>query len=233
MLNKCDLLVFGAHPDDAELLCGGTIAKAIESGQNVVIIDCTEAELSTNGTVETRKKETQKANDILGVQVRHNLKFIDGNLNREPALVDALVTKLRQYSPKVVLSPPEKCRHPDHQALHDALQDAMFFCGLKKYLPQTEAISRPKILKYIEVADGRADVLIDISEQWEKRKAAVMAYETQFIVDQNSQRTFINDGFLDRLERRYRHYGELIGVAFAEPFSSDIPPNINLPTDLC
>ena len=134
--------------------------------------------------------------------------------------------------PKVIIGPPPICRHPDHQALHDALKQAHFFCGVKKYLPSVVAIDRPLHLKMLEVSEEKADLLIDISEHWETRMEAVMAYESQFGVSENSTPTFINSGFVESLERRYRECGERIGVRYAEPFLCTQPPEINLPIDL-
>jgi LmbE family N-acetylglucosaminyl deacetylase len=109
----------------------------------------------------------------------------------------------------------------------------LFFCGLKKYRPNIPHVQRPQHLCYVEVSETKPDLLIDISAQWPKRIEAIMAYASQFVVDPSKDRTFINDGFLERLERRYRSYGETIGVAYAEPFLSSAPVHIDLPTDLC
>jgi bacillithiol biosynthesis deacetylase BshB1 len=233
MIPHCDVLIFGAHPDDAELLCGGTIAKLSQHGKKVFVVDCTQAELSTNGDVKTRRKETKKASAILGIEKRINLNRADGQLNQDRALQDLLVQQLRQHSPAMVIGPPPLCRHPDHQALHDHLKSALFFCGLKKYSPELPHITRPQHLCYIEVSEVKPDLLIDISDQWPKRVEAIMAYASQFVVDPSKDKTFINDGFLERLERRYRSYGESIGAAYAEPFTSSAPVHVSLPTDLC
>ena len=233
MMPNCDVLIFAAHPDDAELLCGGTIAKLSEHGKHVTLVDCTHAELSTNGDVETRRQETTKASAILGIEQRVNLNRGDGQLNEDHELQDLLVEQLRTHAPAMVIGPPAICRHPDHQALHDHLKSALFFCGLKKFMPEIPHVTRPQHLCYVEVSDLKPDLLIDISAQWNKRVEAIMAYASQFVVDDKKDITFINDGFLERLERRYRSYGESIGVAYAEPFTSARPVHLSLPTDLC
>lgn len=232
-IEPCDLLVIGAHPDDAELLCGGTLAKSARAGQRVVVVDVTEGELSTNGSVESRRIETQNASKILKISKRVQLGRPDGGLDSDSSLVDELVKTMRKFSPKVLIGPPPECRHPDHQALHDALQKAHFFCGLKKYQPESPVIERPIHLKVIEVSHEEPDLLIDISDEWELRCEALKAYESQFGHREKQTPTFINSGLLKRLERRYRDFGERIGVKYAEPFLCTQPPVLKLPTDLC
>lgn len=229
----CDVVVFGAHPDDAELFCGGTIAKLVGAGQRVTVVDLTRGELSSNGSVESRRKETQGASEVLGLQGRINLERADGDLYRDEHLVEALVKALRITRPRLIVGPPSPCRHPDHQALHEALNKAHFFCGLAKHLPELPAIPQPKHLQHLEMADRPADLLIDISEQWEIRLKALQCYGTQFQPKLGSTPTFINSGFVEELEARHRQWGKSIGVAFAEPFLCDQPPHLNLPTDLC
>ena len=229
---QVDVIVFGAHPDDAELLSGGTIAKLSLAGQKVAVVDCSNAELSTNGHVELRRIETERASGILKLCQRLNLGFPDGSLGHSERLVPTLVRILRELKPKLVIGPPSVCRHPDHQALYHALKEAHFFCGLPKFDPAWPAIVRPKFIQYIEVSNQKPDFLVDITHYWEARCQAISAYASQFEASQG-QKTFINDGFLGRLERRYRQYGEDIGATFAEPFLCETPPKIDLPTDLC
>ena len=227
-----DVIVFGAHPDDAELLCGGTIAKLVQAGQRVAVVDCTEGELSTNGHVELRKLETEQASTILGLSLRLNLGFPDGALGHSEGLVNHLVKILRELRPRLMIGPPQACRHPDHQALHGALKEAHFFCGLPKYEPQLSAMVRPKFIQVVEVANAKPDFMVDISQQWDIRIQAVAAYKSQFEQGQG-EKTFINQGFIERLERRYRQCGEDIGARYAEPFLCETIPRIELPTDLC
>lgn len=227
-----DVIVFGAHPDDAELLCGGTIAKLIQAGQRVAVVDGSEGELSTNGHVELRRSETEQASKILELTQRLNLGFPDGVLGHSEGLVRSLVRILRELQPKLIIGPPQACRHPDHQALYAALKEAHFFCGLLKYEPQLPAITRPKFIQYVEVANTKADFVVDISQQWNLRIQAILAYKSQF-EQEKREKTFINEGFLERLERRYRQCGEDIGTSYAEPFLCETAPKIALPTDLC
>jgi N-acetylglucosamine malate deacetylase 1 len=226
-----DVVIFGAHPDDAELLCGGSIIKMAQAGKKVAIVDCTDAELSTNGNVALRKTETAKASELLGIQQRLNLGFADGALGRSNELTKTLVLLLRKLQPSLMIGPPSLCRHPDHQALYHALKDAHFFCGLKKYEPQAPYIPRPKFIQVVEVHQQRPSFLVDITQQWSLRTQVIRAYASQFESKQG-EKTFINSGFLERLERRYRSYGEDLGVEYAEPFICDFLPKLNLPSDL-
>jgi bacillithiol biosynthesis deacetylase BshB1 len=228
----CDLLVFGAHPDDAELQCGGTLAKSSALGKKTVVVDVTEGELSSNGSVEGRREERKAASEILGLENRVQMRRPDGGLSLDTELVSELVDVIRAFSPKVIVGPPPHCRHPDHQALHDALKQAHFFCGLKKYRQEIPVVERPLHLKVLEVAQEEPDLLIDISDYWEVRQQALLAYSSQFGISEGQEATFINSGFLETLERRYRDFGERVGVKYAEPFLSTRPPHVNLPTDL-
>jgi bacillithiol biosynthesis deacetylase BshB1 len=228
----CDVLVLVAHPDDAELLCGGTLAKLSEAGRRVTVVDATEAELSTNGSVESRRRETLVASDCLQLHSRYQLGYGDGELSTTATLLESLTLAIRELRPKLVIGPPLLCRHPDHQALGQMMAQAVFFSGLKKKWPQLGAVQRPKLWRFVEVSDEPYDVAIDISEFWERRVQAVMAYGSQFS-SKDGERTFINDGFLERLECRYRHIGEQVGVRYAEPFITGVPTLVDLPTDTC
>jgi N-acetylglucosamine malate deacetylase 1 len=220
---KADILVIGAHPDDAELLAGGTIAKMTALGKKIIIADMTMAELSTNGTKQTRKLETQTASKILNIDNRVNLGLKDGFLNREITLCDKLVNLIREVEPKIVLGPPVGCRHPDHEALARVSKDAVYFSGLKKYLPKTKYIKRPTLINYFEVENKKPNFCVDISDTFEIKMKAIMAYQTQFSLKDNSTKTFINSGFVSAIERRSQEWGEKLGVAYAEPFLSETP----------
>lgn len=218
-----EVLVLGAHPDDAELMVGGTIAKLRNEGRSVIVADCTLAELSTNGTVEVRKRETENASKILGLTNRVNLEFKDGYLNREENLLDSIVSLVRTVKPKLILGPPPVCRHPDHQSLSRVLKDAIFFSGLKKYMPEIPHVKRPKLHYYVEVANETPDYCIDISSFFDVKMQAILSYKSQFEQTESTEETFINSGFVSWIERRCVEWGERLGVKYAEPFKSDAP----------
>jgi bacillithiol biosynthesis deacetylase BshB1 len=217
---QLDLLVFAAHPDDAELMAAGTLIL-MSKNFKVGVIDVTKGELSTNGTPEDRQRETALATKIMGIQARGNLNRKDGYLYQDTDLTEALTLSLRLCQPKAVIGPPPQCRHPDHQALHDHLKRAIFYSGLKNFLPDTPAIVRPKSFQYLEVSDDKPDFCIDISAVWEQKKQAILAYESQFTKRRSQAETFINSGFIEKLEQRFKSYGDLNSSSYAEPFLSE------------
>ncbi len=218
-----EILVLGAHPDDAELLAGGSIAKMASIGKKVIIADMTQAELSTNGSKALRKKETSRASEILKIHNRVNLGLKDGFLNRDSSLCDEIVALIREVKPRIILGPPLGCRHPDHEALARVLKEAVFFSGLKKYLPNLPYCKRPNIINYFEVEGVKPNFCIDISQFFEIKMQAIKAYESQFILGKKSTKTYINTGIVSMVERRCRDWGEKLGVEFAEPFLCETP----------
>lgn len=227
---QLDLLVFAAHPDDAELMAGGTLILMSKSFK-VGVIDVTQGELSTNGTLEQRQKETALATKILGIQARGNLNRPDGHLYRDEGLTEALTTCLRHCQPKTVIGPPADCRHPDHQTLHESLKRAIFYSGLKNFLPNIPAIVRPKSFQYLEVSDQKPDFCMDISAVWEQKKQAILAYQSQFTRHKSQAETFINSGFIEKLEQRFKSYGDTNSSIYAEPFLSESPIILYHPKD--
>ncbi|MEO0639165.1 MAG: PIG-L family deacetylase, partial [Bacteroidota bacterium] len=111
---KLDVLVFSAHPDDAELGVGGTVIKLVQQGKKVGLIDLTRGELGTRGSAEIRDKEAQDAGEIMGVHIRENLAFRDGFFVIDEAHKLAIIQKIRQYQPEIVITGAPEDRHPDH-----------------------------------------------------------------------------------------------------------------------
>lgn len=227
---QLDLLAFAAHPDDAELMAAGTLILMAKNFK-VGIIDVTKGELSTNGTLEQRQKETALATKIMGIQARGNLHRKDGYLYKDDNLTEILTSCLRLCQPKAVIGPPDQCRHPDHQALHDALKKAIFYSGLKNFLPDAPAIVRPRSFQYLEVSDRKPDFCMDISAVWEQKKQAILAYQSQFTKHKSQAETFINSGFIEKLEQRFKSYGDLSTSTYAEPFLCENPVILYHPKD--
>ena len=172
---KVDIIAFGAHPDDVELGCGGSISSAISQGLKVGIVDLTKGELGTRGTREIRKKESEKASEILGVSFRKNLGFKDGFFVNDKAHQLKVIELLREHKPSIVFCNAVKDRHIDHPKGSKLVSDSCFLSGLSKIntnyknsknqLPWT-----PKqIYHYIQWFDLKPDILIDISEFQEKK----------------------------------------------------------------
>ena len=177
---KIDILIFGAHPDDVELGCGGTVIKLIAQGKKVAIIDLTKGELGTRGTAETRKEECENATKILGVAMRENMDFKDGFFENDEAHKLVLIKKIREYKPEIVIANAPSDRHPDHGRASQIVLDACFLSGLEK-ADTKQKVWRPKaIYHYIQFNNLKPDFVIDICSQLDKKLKAVKAYKTQF-----------------------------------------------------
>lgn len=212
---KCDILAIGAHPDDVELGCGGTIIKLISEGKKVGIIDLTEGELGTRGTAETRAKEAKDSAEILGISVRENLKLKDGFLNNSEEYQLKVVEKIRQYKPDIVLANAIDDRHPDHAKAAKLISDACFLAGLKKIKTfdgdEPQDVWRPKhIFHYIQWKNIVPEFVIDITGFLDKKIEACLAYKTQFYnPDSNEPITPIaTKDFLESLTYRAQDLGD-------------------------
>lgn len=231
---KLDILAFGAHPDDVELGCSGTIAKEVANGKKVGIIDLTQGELGTRGTAETRKEEATEGARILGVEIRENLKFADGFFVNDQAHQLEIIKVLRKYRPDIVLCNAVDDRHIDHGRGSKLVSDACFLSGLRKIETEHEGIKqeawRPKwVYHYIQWKNIEPDFAVDITGFIDKKIASVMAYKTQFF-DPTSKEpsTPISDqNFLDSVTYRARDLGRLIGVDFAEGFTTERIPAVD------
>ena len=225
---KLDILIFAAHPDDAELGMGGTIAKLVSEGKSVGIVDFSEAELSSNGTVESRRLETEDASRILKVAIRENFKITDGKVKISDKVVISVIELLRTYKPQVVFAPYFNDRHPDHIGASKIVKEAVFFSGLKKIKTVLDSKERPafrpeKLYYYMQTYEFAPSFIVDISEHFETKMESVRAYKSQFYnSDEKGELTFINDPkFIKYLEARARHYGFQIRKEYGEPFFSE------------
>lgn len=220
-----DVLIFAAHPDDAELSMGGTIARFTSSGIKTGIIDLTEAELSTRGTIESRREETSLATSILKVDYRENLGLHDGEVKSSKEFVDLAVSKIRQFKPKIIFAPYFNDRHPDHIGTAQIVKDAFFFSGLTRYETiendkLQEAYRPAKLFYFFQTYETDPTFITDISEFYETKMKAVKAYSTQFYnPDSSEPETFISkENFILFLEARAKYYGFKIGRNYGEPF---------------
>ena len=225
---KLDILVFGAHPDDAELGAGGTIAKEVAKGKKVGIIDLTRGELGTRGSAELRDKEAAAAAKILGVSVRENLRFADGFFVNDREHQLAIIRKIRQYQPDVVLCNAIDDRHIDHPKGSKLVSDACFLSGLIKIATFLEGENAPqpqwrpkRVYHYIQWKNIKPDFVVDISGYIEKKEEAILAYSSQFYnPDSKDPETPISSkNFTDSVGYRARDLGRLVGVEHAEGFT--------------
>ena len=228
---KLDILAIGVHPDDVELGCSGTIINELKLGKRVGILDLTQGELGTRGTIETRYAEAAAAAKIMGVEVRENLKMRDGFFRNDEEHQLKLIAAIRKYQPEIVLANVLHDRHPDHGRAGHLIADACFLSGLAKIVTTDENKNqqerwRPKyILHYIQDWYHEPDLLIDISNVFEQRMKAIEAYSTQFYSSASGEegvQTYISTpDFLDSVIARARMLGKRIGVKFAEGFITE------------
>lgn len=232
---KLDVLAIGVHPDDVELGCSGTLIKEIKRGKQIGIVDLTQGELGTRGTVETRYKEAAEAAKIIGAAVRENLKMRDGFLTNDEAHQLQLIQILRKYQPEIVIGNILEDRHPDHGRAGQLIYDACFLSGLqqiktKDHYGNEQDKWRPKyLLHYIQDRFYEPDVIIDITDEWEQRLSSIKAYTTQFHEPgSDGPQTYISSPeFLESIIARARLLGKRIGVQFAEGFLSKKNIGIN------
>ncbi|MDG1685541.1 MAG: bacillithiol biosynthesis deacetylase BshB1 [Flavobacteriaceae bacterium] len=227
MAKQLDILAFGAHPDDVELSCGGTIAKEVSSGKKVGIVDLTRGELGTRGSADLRDREAKQAASILGVSIRENLGFRDGFFKNDEAHQLEIIKILRKYRPKVVLCNAQTDRHIDHGRAASLVHDACFLSGLLKIetvvddMPQTPW--RPsQVYHYMQWNNDPCDFVVDISEFIDKKMAAILAYASQFYDEKSKEpKTPISSQqFLDSIQNRAADLGRMIGVGYAEGFTT-------------
>ncbi len=236
---KVDILAFGAHPDDVELGCGGTLAKEVSLGKKVAIIDLTRGELGTRGSVPIRDAEAQKGTEALGVVLRENLNFRDGFFVNDEAHQLEIIKMIRKYQPEMVLCNAIKDRHIDHGKGSKLVSDACFLAGLTKiqteYNGQAQVAWRPKrVYHYIQWENIEPDFAVDISGFMDQKVAAVQAYSSQFFnPNTNEPETPISSvNFIDSITYRARDLGRLIGVEHAEGFTVERCLAVNSLADL-
>jgi N-acetylglucosamine malate deacetylase 1 len=229
---KVDILAIGAHPDDIELGCSGTIINEIRNGKKVGIVDLTQGELGTRGTIETRYSEAAEAARIMGVSARENLKMRDGFFENNPAHQMMLIRAIRKYQPEIVLANAPEDRHPDHGRAARLIADACFFAGLRKIETTHDDGSaqqawRPKyVFHYIQDRYIEPGFIVDISDVFEQRMQAIAAYTTQFYTgaaEENAEpQSYISTPlFLESVIARARMMGKRIGVKFGEGFVTE------------
>jgi len=223
---KLDILAIGAHPDDVELSCSGTLAKEISRGKKVGILDLTRGELGTRGTAETRDAEAEAAANILGVCVRKNLAFSDGFFTNNVAHQLEIIKIIRKYRPEVILCNAIHDRHIDHGKGSQLVSDACFLSGLRKIETICEGNVqkewRPKhVYHYIQWYDIEPDIVVDITGFMDKKLDCVKAYKTQFYDASNTEpdTPISSSNFFDSITYRARNLGRLIGTDYAEGYT--------------
>lgn len=222
---KLDVLVFAAHPDDAELSMGGTIARFTSNGLRVGVIDLTKAELSTRGDVATRAEEAKEATKVLKLKVRENLGIKDGGINFSQNSMNKVVSLIRSYNPSIVFAPYFNDRHPDHMDVSNLVKRAVFSAGLEKFKTKSsgknqKAFRPKKIFYYMQTYLFIPTFIVDISDYFQLKMESVNAYQSQFHNPEiKKEDTFISKpGFLDYVEARAKFYGFQIRKKYGEAF---------------
>ena len=219
--SKLDLMAFAAHPDDAELNAGGLIAKMAHLGHKVGIVDLTQGQMATRGSVESRKQEAAKASQILGLTVRENLGLQDGLLSADdPQAKQKVVQVIRKYQPSIVLAGFTVDRHPDHYHGGQLVADATWLAGRAKYDTGQDRHQIKRLLYYPEHFVKEVSFVVDISEDFETKRQAVLAFGTQFYQPQSQElTTYISSKeFMGFWQAKARYFGGLIGKTYGEPY---------------
>ncbi len=231
---KLDILAFGAHPDDVELSCSGTILKHIALGKKVGIVDLTRGEMGTRGDAKTRETESAAASKILGIHSRNTLGLRDALFEYNEDALKAIISLIRLYQPEIVLANAVSDRHPDHERASKLVQDACFYAGLLKFETVFDGKKqdkwRPKaVYHYIQDRYIKPDLVIDVTDFWEKRTEAIMAFKSQFFDPESKepQTPISGEEFQAHLKGRAANYGRQIGVKYAEGFTVERPPGIH------
>jgi N-acetylglucosamine malate deacetylase 1 len=219
------ILAFGAHADDVEIGMGGSIAKLAANGKRIGICDLTDADLSSNGTIELRKLEAKKAAEILGVTERLSLGIPDRGLLLKEEFIREIASVIRRYQPQIVFAPYFEDRHPDHGNCARLVEEAVFSAGIRKYLTKNDEAPHKVSRVYFYMINGfhKPDFTLDISETIEQKIAALRAYKSQFEQTENSVETPLVNGYIKTVEARERLFGQQVGVKFAEGFKSKVP----------
>ena len=222
MDRKLDILAFGAHPDDVELGCGGTIIKSVKKGYKVGVIDLTMGELGTRGDSKIRGYESQKASDILGLSYRENLSLKDGFIvnNNEAKL--KVISMIRKYKPDIVFANAPLDRHPDHGVASKLILDSCFLSGLSK-ISDNYSPWRPKaVYNYIQFYNLKPDFTVDISDFIDLKMEAIKAYSSQFYNPASEEPSTVisSKEFLNNIKGRSADLGMTSGVKYAEGFIS-------------
>lgn len=225
---KLDVLIFAAHPDDAELSMGGTIAKLSLDNFKVGVIDLSKGELGTRGSAEIRQKEAFQAAIILKIAIRENLHIPDGNIQNNQENLTKIIRAIRKYKPKMIFAPYFNDRHPDHINTGMLVKQAMFYTGLQKiktldHEKNQEAYRPQKLFYYMQTYTFEPSFIVDISATHEQKMKAVYAYSTQFYNPKSKEpETFISSPeFINFIESRGIFYGFKIGKHYGEPFLTE------------
>jgi N-acetylglucosamine malate deacetylase 1 len=228
---KLDILGIAVHPDDVELGCAGTLLMEKLNGKKIGVVDLTRGELGTRGTPELRAKESEKAAAIMGLDVRENLGMADGFFRNDEVHQRLLIRAIRKYQPEIILANALADRHPDHGRAGNLIADACFLSGLRKIETVgsdgvVQSHWRPKyVFHYIQDRYYNPSFVYDITPVFDRKIEAIKAYSSQFHsteYNNDEPQTYISTPeFLGSIIGRHQMFGKMIGVAYAEGFTSE------------
>jgi len=226
---KLDILVLPVHPDDAELGCAGTILKHIKLGHKVGVVDLTRGELGTRGTAEIRDREAAKAAEILGLTVRENLAIPDGFFTNTAEYQLKVIAAIRKYQPEIVITNAYHDRHPDHGRANELVEASAFLSGLRRIETfgdgKLQEPWRPtQVLHFIQDRYIKPDIIVDVTEFWDKKIESIYAYGSQFhnpdYKEEEPQTYISSPDFIEQINGRGREYGKSINAKYGEGFTS-------------
>lgn len=220
-MTKVDVLAIAAHPDDVELVCGGTLIKAQMLGRSTGIVDLAAGEMASRGTPQLRAEEASRAAEVMGVSVRENLGLPDGGIVNTPATRAKLAVTIRRLQPKVVMTHSLHGRHPDHPIVAQLVRDACFVAGLKMVEPSVPAYRPLKVLHALSFREDnqKPTFVVDISDAFEKKLEAIGCYASQFGDAVQAGEVYPNgEPLRDLIRHHAAHYGSLIRCRYGEPF---------------
>ncbi len=220
-MTKVDVLAIAAHPDDMELICGGTLIRAHTLGRSTGILDLAAGEMASRGTPELRAKEAAKAAKVMGVSVRENLGLPDGGIQNTPENRAKVAVVIRHLQPRIVITHSIHGRHPDHPIVAQLVRDACFVAGLKKVEPKIPPHRPLKVLHALSFREDnvKPTFVVDISDAFEKKLEAIGCYKSQFGDAVQAGEVYPNGEPLNDLIRHHAaHYGSLIRCRYGEPF---------------
>lgn len=228
MSEKLDILIFGAHADDAEIGMAGTIAKHVEAGLKVGICDLTQAEMSSNGTVELRMQEAEAASRVLGLTLRTNLGLPDRGLYITPDHVAAVTSVIREYAPRIVFAPYWDDRHPDHVQCSKLVEEAVFNAKLRRMMPDKPPVLVDELYFYF-INDWRTpDLIVDVTGYYETKERSLLCYESQFTPGKDGVATPLTQGYVERVKARDALLGQRKLIPYAEGFAVKTPYKVHL-----
>jgi bacillithiol biosynthesis deacetylase BshB1 len=229
-VSKVNVLCMMAHPDDAEIICGGSLIKLIDQGYKVAIVDFSKGEMGTRGSVEQRGTEAECATKIMGVDIRINLglpdSMIENNIENRKIVVEAI----RKLAPELVITHSlQNNRNPDHTHTAALVKEAIFTAGLAKYDTGQEPHRPKKIIYSMEYFDFIPSIIVDITDQYERKMNAVNCYKSQlYNPNSDDRKTYIaSDRFIREMDSRFRYYGSKIHCDYGEAFMTDNPLQID------